>query len=152
MVVLYPFLIMLQLFFTVISANSLLANNSIQIEEAWVRAATVGNSAVYGKIFNNSSQSDRLIIVQTDVCKTVELHTNLKEGDIYKMRRLKAIEIPAKQVVSLEEGGLHIMLMNIFKPLKDKAEIKLILVFEKAGRVPILARVHKNKSKCGCKD
>lgn len=152
MVVLYPFLLLLQLFFTEMSAKSLSAVNFLQIEEAWARATTIGNSVVYVKIFNNSSQSDRLINVETDVCKVVELHTHLKEGGIYKMRRLKAIEIPAKQVISLEEGGLHIMLMNIFEPLKEGTEIKLILVFEKAGRVPILAKVRKNKSKCGCKD
>ncbi|OJX04892.1 MAG: hypothetical protein BGO76_07735 [Caedibacter sp. 38-128] len=150
--ILYPFLIIFYLLINPTSANEASAPVFIHAEGAWVRATEVGNSAAYVKIVNDGLKSDRLIGAQTDVCKRVELHTHLKEGDVYKMRPIESIEIPTKQTVDLKEGGLHIMLLNILKPLKESEKIKLTLIFENAGQISIIAEVRKNKHACTCKD
>lgn len=150
--ILYPFLILFYLLINPTSAHEASSMNLIRVEGAWVRATKVGNSAAYMKIFNDGLKSDRLIAAQTDACVAVELHTHLREGDIYKMRPIHSIDIPAKQAVAFKEGGLHIMLMNIFKPLKEKENIKLNLIFEKAGQIPIIVEVRKNKHQCCCED
>ncbi|AIL12381.1 hypothetical protein IM40_00755 [Candidatus Paracaedimonas acanthamoebae] len=149
--ILYPFLIIFYLLINPTSANETSSLTFIHVDGAWVRATKVANSAAYMKIVNNGSKSDRLISVQTEVCNTVELHTHLKEGDVYKMRPIDFIDIPAGQTVDLKEGGLHIMLLNIFKPLKEKEKIKLTLTFEKTGQVSIIAEVRKNRHECNCK-
>jgi len=46
-----------------------------------------------------------------------------------EMRQIKSLELPAKQTVKLEPGGLHIMLLDLKKPLKlgDKVPLRLTL-------------------------
>lgn len=149
---LYPLLTVFYFFINLASANEASLGAFLRNEDAWVRATEIGNSAAYVKIINDGFESDRLVGAYTDVCNTVELHTHLKEGNVYKMRPVEAIVIPAKQAIELKEGGLHIMLLNIVKPLKEKDKVKLILFFEKAGEISILAEVRKSKRECNCEE
>lgn len=120
----------------------------LRTEGAWVRAVKEGNGAAYITIVNGGSEADRLLSVKTDVCDTVELHTHLKEGDVYKMRPIESIDIPAKQTTLLEEGSFHIMLINVTKSLEKGDKVKLTLVFEKAREIPVIAEVRKTKCDC----
>lgn len=149
---LYRFFIIFYLFINPMFANQVTSLKLIRFENAWARVAEVGNSAAYVKIINIGREEDRLVGAQTDVCKIVELHTHVKEGGVYKMRPIKEINIPAKQAVELKEGGLHIMLLNIVKPLKEKEKIKIILTFEKSGQIPIIVEVRRNKQVCCCEE
>jgi len=51
------------------------------------------------------------------------------ENGVMEMRQIKSLELPAKQTVKLEPGGLHIMLLDLKKPLKlgDKVPLRLTL-------------------------
>lgn len=148
--ILYRFIIVFYLFLNPVLSNQVASPKLIYLENAWVRVAEVGNSAAYLKITNIGHLSDRLIQAQTDVCEVVELHTHIKDNNIYRMRPVKEINVPAKEAVELSEGGLHIMLLNIIKPLREKEKIKIILTFEKAGQIPIIAEVRRNKKSCCC--
>ena len=147
-----PLLTVFYFFINLASASEASLRAFLRTEDAWVRATEIGNSAAYVKIINDGFESDRLIDAFTDVCKTVELHTHLKEGDVYKMRPVEAINLPASQAIELKEGGLHIMLLNLLKPLKENDKIKLVLLFEKAGEISILAEVRKSKRECNCEE
>lgn len=144
------FLIIFSLFIGPTLANEASSLPIIRIESAWIRAAEIGNSAAYMKIVNNGFTSDHLVRAQTDVCNIVELHTHLREGHIFKMRPIEAINIPAKQTVDLKEGELHIMLLNIHRPLKENEKVKLTLTFAEAGQISIIAEVRKNNHECDC--
>ena len=148
---LHLFLVIFSLFISPILANEASSSSVIRIENAWVRAAEIGNSAAYMKIINKGLTSDRLVKVRTDACNIVELHTHVREGNIFRMRPIEAINIPAKQTVDLKEGGLHIMLISIHRPLKEKEKIKLTFTFAKAGQVSMIAEVRKNNHECECK-
>jgi copper(I)-binding protein len=83
---------------------------------------------------NTGAAADRLLAASTAVAGTVELHTVVKEGDVMRMRAVPAIDVPAGRAVTLQPGGLHVMLMNLRRPLAPGESIELSLVFEKAGR------------------
>jgi copper(I)-binding protein len=89
----------------------------------------------------NPGTSDRLVAVKTDVAGRVELHNTAQEGGVMTMRRSEGIAVADKSPVVLQPGGSHVMLMDLKQPLKQGDTLKLTLVFEKAGELPIEATV-----------
>ena len=110
----------------------------IEVSTPFMRAAPVagGNGAAFF-VLNNHGDADRLIAAESDVSKTVELHTHVKDGDVYRMRKVDAIAIPMHGTAELKPGGDHVMFMGLNAPLKEGSMVPVTLVFEKAGKVKI---------------
>jgi copper(I)-binding protein len=102
----------------------------------WIRPSTGPNTAAYLTITNTDDQPDRLVTVKSEHADMVELHNNIEEDGVMKMRPVAAIEI-GKDPVELKPGGLHIMLMGLRNSFQGKDSIPLTLVFEKAGPVTL---------------
>jgi copper(I)-binding protein len=111
---------------------------SMTIEHPWARASAgpVRNGAAY-LVIRNDGAADRLLAVSGTVAERVELHTHLMEGDVMKMRRVEAVEVPANGKASLQPGSFHIMLVGLTEPLKEGERFPLTLTFEKAGSVTV---------------
>ena len=110
------------------------------VSGAWARAtpkgATIGGG--YMKITNNGSMPDRLIAGSTPVAAKFELHEMSLEGGIMKMRPLaNGIEIKPGQTVELKPGGLHVMFVDLKRPLEKGGHLKVTLQFEKAGKAEV---------------
>jgi len=87
----------------------------ISVTDAWVRA-TMPGQPVGGAYMQIRSDADaRLIGVSSSVVPRVEVHEMTMDGDMMRMREVKAVELPKGKTVSLEPGGFHIMLMNLKK-------------------------------------
>ncbi len=86
-------------------------------------------SAVYMQIENPGSHPIQLIDARTDVA-VVELHETTMDGDLMRMNRIEGITIGTGETVALEPGGLHIMLLDLQRPLVEGEAIALTLVFE----------------------
>lgn len=68
------------------------------------------------------------------------------DGDgapMMRMRQVERIELPAGTTVSLEPGGLHIMLLDLVADLSAGDEFELTLEFEKAGTMTVIALVRE---------
>ena len=130
----------------------------IVIEDPWVRAAIVieedsqdaseedmamasSTSAAYMRIRNEGKQDDRLIAVHGDVSKFVELHTTETRNGVSMMAKVNAIDIPGRRSVTLESGGLHVMLIKLNQDLRPGDTVELTLEFEKSGQIPVQAEV-----------
>jgi copper(I)-binding protein len=123
----------------------------IEIKNAWIRA--VGgmiegqqpedgmqgmhseglNTAAYMIIGNNGSDLDRLLRVEGDISKAIELHRSEMVDGVMRMNPVVSIEVPAGGQVELKPAGLHIMLIGLTQALKPGDKIQLTLVFEIAG-------------------
>jgi copper(I)-binding protein len=128
----------------------------LTIQDAYARASHGPNSVIFMTIQNDGSEDARLTgaKVSSDICKTSELHTHIQEGDVFKMRKVKSLDIPANSTLALKPGGNHIMLMNLIGPLKDGQIINVTLVFKQLAfkhqpmqsiSVPV-----RSISTCGC--
>jgi copper(I)-binding protein len=53
------------------------------------------------------------------------------------MRQIEAIDVPAGGSVSLQPGGLHVILINLKQPLKQGEAFPLTLTFAKGGTLTI---------------
>lgn len=97
---------------------------------------TLGNTAATYFTIRNSGLEDRLVEARSDLNAMVQLHEVVTEGGSGRMQEIEGgIVVPANGEVTLQQGGLHVMLMNIDPELEPDQEVELTLVFENAGEV-----------------
>jgi periplasmic copper chaperone A len=106
---------------------------------AWARPGIPGgNSAIYFVVENPNSQNDALLSASSDVAETVELHmTSMSDDDMMSMQHQMSVELPGNDETSFEPGGLHVMLINLQRELKDGETITVVLNFKGAGKVQL---------------
>ncbi|MCC7352197.1 MAG: copper chaperone PCu(A)C [Anaerolineae bacterium] len=148
----------------VLSACSNANAPAIQVTEAWARApgsAQAGEpaatptaesmahgmarptGAAYMRIRNTTSAPDQLLLAQSDVAQSTEIHTVEVKNGVMAMRPVDRIEIPAKGEVVLKPGGFHVMLIGLTKDLKPGDRFSLTLHFEKTGNIEIQVEVRQ---------
>jgi hypothetical protein len=110
------------------------------ITEPWSRqspkAADV--AAGYFSITNGGTENDRLLRASASITPKVQLHDMKMENDVMKMIELPAgIPVPAGATVELKPKSLHVMFLDLKKPVVEGEKISGTLVFEKAGTVDV---------------
>lgn len=106
---------------------------NVSVTDAWARATMPGQK-VSGAYMQIRSDADaRLVSASSPAVPRVEVHEMKMDGDVMRMREVKAIDLPKGKTVSLEPGGFHIMLMNPPKPIAAGDMIPLTLVIESGG-------------------
>jgi hypothetical protein len=113
---------------------------SLDISTPWSRATPQGASvaAGYVTIKNTGTAADRLIGGASDAAAKFEVHEMSMDGGVMKMRPIQGgLEIKPGETVELKPQGLHIMFVDLKKPLKKGDHVKATLEFEKAGKVDV---------------
>ena len=106
----------------------------MKVEGAWARATPPGAKVAAGYLLiRNAGAPDRLIGAASPFAERVEMHVTERDGDVARMRQVKAFEV--KGALELKPGGAHLMLVNIKAPLKEGDKLPVTLKFEKAGEV-----------------
>lgn len=111
----------------------------IEVSNAFAKATPphVKNSAAFMDIKNNTDKNIKLIAASSNISKTAELHTHKHAEGMMQMIQVDDIEIPAKSEVNLKPGGLHVMFMNIFAPVKDGDKIDITLEFDNGSKIEL---------------
>ena len=105
-----------------------------QLRETPAGAPVAGG---YLLIRNHGAQDDRLVAAAVDRAPEVQIHEMRMDGDVMRMREVEGgLVIPAGQVVSLQPGGYHLMLMGP-EPLAAGETHDVTLTFERAGEVTV---------------
>jgi hypothetical protein len=124
-----------------VRADAVTLLGPLAIERPWARASAAANGAAYMVISNQGKETDALIGASSPVAQTVELHTVIMDGDVMRMRPVKAIEVNVSEPAVLKPGGLHIMLMGLKAPLKQAETFPLTLTFANAGTVTVTVAI-----------
>lgn len=109
--------------------------------------ATAPNAPVAGgymAIVNAGAVDDTLVAVTVDasVAGATQFHEMSMEGGVMRMGALAGgIPVPAGATVTLEPGGLHVMLTRLPGGLAEGQEIPATLTFERAGEVEVVFHV-----------
>ena len=93
--------------------------------------------AGFAELVNHANSELRVTGVSSEAFDRSEIHRTVVENDIAKMRKQDAIVIPAHSTVTLEHGGLHIMLMQPKKQLAAGEEIVVQLELEDGKSLPV---------------
>jgi periplasmic copper chaperone A len=65
-------------------------------------------------------------------------------SDMMEMRQVGQIDLPAGETVSLEPGGLHVMLLELPQPLEEGSTVELTLTFETGDPQTVDAEVRSS--------
>jgi len=132
------------------ASSSATTTSNIQIDQAVVPLPggvmpdmnANGSLAGYLRIKNSSASDDNLTGVQANFAGMSMLHkTSIDSNGVAKMEMVVSIKVPAGQTVELKPGDFHIMFTDLKNNLKVGNTVTLILQFEKAGLVMVLAQV-----------
>lgn len=97
---------------------------------------------IFMKITNGAATDDRLYAVRTKVAKKASLETEAEENVVAgKSSETTSLVIKPGQTVALTEGGAHIELFGLSRPLKNGETFTATLFFELAGKVEITVTV-----------
>lgn len=121
----------------------------LTVRQAWARATPQGSKVgvAYLIIEAKKGRSDTLLSAISSAAGKVEIHAHQEENDIVKMRRLESLPIPDGQTTLFEPRGLHLMLLDLKKPLKEGERLPLTLIFKKAGSIDVEAQIKPIGSK-----
>lgn len=130
---------------TLFANGALSANVEIMVSDAVVRAVPPGttNTAVFLTITNNSAADRKLVKADSQVAKTVELHTHTNDNGVMKMRQVQEIPVKAKGQTELKSGSYHIMLIDLKQTPKEGDIVSVILTFDDGSTKEINAPVTK---------
>ena len=110
------------------------AVNSVSIEDAWVRSSEYsaeagGMTGIFGKFTNNGTTDVTIVGGETEIAKMVQVHEVV---DGMMQEKKGGIVIKPGETVTLEPGGLHIMIMNITKPIVAGDKMSITIKFDGA--------------------
>lgn len=103
------------------------AAQNISVKDAWVRLPPPGAEIGVAYLTLEAKQRTTLRSASSPTAKSVELHSMRMNQGVMQMRHLPAIQLEAGKPLKLEPGGLHLMLIDLKKPLKlgDIVELNL---------------------------
>lgn len=111
-------------------AGGTLHAQTVEIRDAWVRAAVPGQKATGAFMKITAKANTQLVGASSPAAGVAEVHEMKMNGDIMTMRAVSALELPAGKLVELKPGGYHVMLMDMKTVLRKDSAISLTLVFK----------------------
>ncbi len=109
--------------------------------------AQQSTGAAYIGLNNMNTVDDRLIKIEANVAKSVELHTMEMSGDVMKMREVDGIDVKAGSRIDMAPGGgYHIMLVGLKQPLKVGDKFPMTLTFAKSGKIVVQIAVEADSN------
>ena len=115
------------------------AAQQAKVEQAWARATAV--SARAGGVFltlRETGTADRLVSASSEIAARTELHRTVEDNGIMRMLPVEGIDLAAGETVTFKPGGLHIMLIDLKRPLKQGETFEVTLRFAKGP--PVVAK------------
>ena len=131
---------------TLASAHTVIQGGTLAIGPVWTRATQPGTDTAvgYATIENRGTESYRLVGGEFGGASAEELHQSDAEEGIAFIGPVPSILIPPGETVELEPGGYHISAAGLAGHLTEGEEIEGALIFERAGRAPVLFRVESS--------
>jgi len=119
------------------------ADSELQVTEPWVREAppTSRVSAGYLKLVNNRENKVTVTAISSPDFENAEIHRTVIEDGIARMLPVKQLDVPASSQLSLEPGGLHLMLFEPHRSLAEGETVTLVIHLENGNQMTILAPV-----------
>jgi hypothetical protein len=125
------------------ASSSTTAASPLTIENAWVKTANSGMTAVFGQLSNTGDSSTTVISASTSVSPRAELHEVVMVGGVMQMRPKKGgFVVRPGTTYPLAPGGNHIMVMGLTSPIRpgDRIDVELSLADGSSVKFSALAK------------
>ncbi len=112
------------------------------VRSSWARIADSGaTSGAYLEIVNNDSVSRSLVGVVTDDAAAAEVHETMQHEGMAHMMPRTDLPIAAGAVLTMQTGGVHVMLVGVRRALAVGDSVRLHLRFSDSTDVPVTVPV-----------
>lgn len=112
--------------------------SQVSVENPWARPTPPSAKLGAGYLtVVSSGAADRLVGAASPAAARVEMHVTLRDGEVMRMREVKAFDLPAKGRLELKPAGAHLMFVDLKRPFKQGDKVPVTLKFEKAGEVKV---------------
>jgi copper(I)-binding protein len=144
-------IITLTLFITVFNLNlCVLAQpfaEEISVETPYIRATIPGTSitSAYMGLKNNSNNEAVLIGASSSVSDRIEIHQHIMSDGMMKMRHVEKLVLNAKEQVTLQPMGYHLMIFNVKRTLTPQDNVLITLHFKQQKDVVVTLPVQSIK-------
>ena len=118
----------------------------MHISGPWASPTAAGEkeAAAFMTIMNHRRDDVVLTEIKTEAAEKAVIHTVVtKDGKRLMEPAENGLPLAKHQIVNMEPGGIHIMLMGLKAPLKDGTTIPMTLIFDKAGPIDIKLSIAK---------
>ena len=129
-----------------LGSTTLCAKDIVTIEDAWVRPTAPGQDVGAAYMTLLSTQNTSMVNAESNVTKSVEIHSMTMQNGVMKMRMLETLALAANKSYKLEPGGFHLMMFDLKKPLTEGQFVEFELTF-KSDDAKSKQKVFKQKIK-----
>jgi copper(I)-binding protein len=112
-----------------------------QISDVWIKATIPGASVSAAYLRIKSAKPIKLVKAETAVAGIAELHSMRMNDGVMEMKAEPAFDVPAGKSIELKPGGMHIMLMQVAKPIIAGDKVALTLTFDIGSGTPLVMKV-----------
>lgn len=106
---------------------------TLRIENAWLRAPAPGQTTAVAYLELTSARNRALVAAASPAAASIEMHETTMPQGVMRMRAIGRVALPAGVTVKLAPGGVHLMLVDLKRPLKAGDTVPLTLDLEEAG-------------------
>jgi len=116
---------------------------NLVITHPWSRPTATGMpvGVAYLSIHNEGPRDDTLMSARTPAAARVEFHRTIIEQGMARMRPADDLRIARGSTLTAGPGGLHLMLVDLKKPLIAGTTVPMVLRFKSAGFVTVMVLV-----------
>jgi len=109
--------------------STVMAGAAVDVETPWVREAPPASTVLAAyMVLKNTADTPRTITrIDSPDFRDAQIHRTVVEDGVAKMLPVEQLQLPASGSVTLEPGGLHLMLFDPQRPLRDGDSIILII-------------------------
>jgi copper(I)-binding protein len=138
-----------------LSFSASAAEKDLVLTNCWAKPTLEGKNltAAFFDLKNNGKKETKFNSVKSSV-GTAEIHNMVEENGVMQMRHMNSVTIPAGKAVSFKPKQMHVMLMQLDKPLKEGDKVDLTLSFENGDSIksscpvknPVVSENHEDHS------
>ena len=112
------------------SCNAADETPQLEWRDGWVRALPPGSSmtAAYGEIWNTSQETIILDAFDSNAFASVSMHQSIIEEGVSRMQQQVNVQIAAGEMLQLQPGGMHLMLMGADRNVVAGGEIVIAVI------------------------
>jgi copper(I)-binding protein len=116
----------------------------VAASDSWVKLPAPGESGAmaFVAIENPTMYGIYVMSATADAAGKVELRDGGQSGDA-RLKPIEFISVPAYDRVDMGPGGIHLVLIDLKRPLKEGDRVVLMLSTDNAGTLEVAATVRK---------
>lgn len=133
--------IVLLLVLAALTGSALAADGEIDVSAARAVVAPNRSALLTMTVWNRTAAVQQWLSVITPDADGAKLQVPAIENGRQVDRQISTLTLAPGERVILSQGGSHIVLTGLKRPPKPGDQINLMLVFDKAGAIPVVAVV-----------